>query len=139
MRHGNSVGPPSTRNIIHLETAVTDQIPDDEHPLVAPCVGHEALFFGPVDQDELKSEPGRAKREAQCQALCQQCTQRLECLYEAMVGNDQYGYWGGMNATQRRLLRRHMKEEGYTNEIPEGDEFIASLKAYQREKEGGDP
>ena len=139
MKHGRSVGLPLTRSTIHLETNVTVPVPDAEHPLVTPCVGREALFFGPVDQDELKSEPGRAKREAECLALCQQCTVQMECLFEAMIGNDQYGFWGGMNATQRRLFRRHMRREGYVDEIPEGDEFIASYNAFHRAREGGEP
>lgn len=41
--------------------------------------------------------------------LCQACPVQMLCLQFAMVNNEQYGIWGGLNSRQRSRLRRGKK------------------------------
>jgi hypothetical protein len=96
------------------------------------CEENEDIFFGP-DVDGRK-EIARAKREELCKAICRECVFRVRCLERALVHGDAYGVWGGMGEGERREFARHIKDEGYTREIPTGKEFYASLREFTRLK-----
>lgn len=61
------------------------------------------VFFG----DE--STPTRIPKR-----ICAACPVRAECLDWALDHNEKFGVWGGLNATERRRLRRNRTEHPTT-------------------------
>lgn len=99
-----------------------------------PCFGLVELFFGPGGDG--RYEDDREEREQRAKAICFECEYRMSCLERALVLNMEDGVWGGMAEGERRKFRRHLQAEGYSiREVPEGDEFWASLNSFYREIE----
>lgn len=68
----------------------------------AACASYPAeLFFPPSDAP---SAANAAK------AICQGCPVREECLSFALETAQAEGVWGGMNAGERRRLRRRLRD-----------------------------
>lgn len=95
------------------------------------CQGNEDIFFGP-DVDGRK-EVGRQQREELAKSICRSCPYRLRCLERSLVHGEMYGVWGGMGEGERREFAKHLKDEGYANEVPHGQEMYAAVHAYYRE------
>lgn len=96
------------------------------------CQEAPDLFFSAEEDGRMETD--RVEREELASSLCFTCPTRLRCLERAMVLGEAYGVWGGMGEHERRMFRKHMKDEGYRNEVPAGPEFRASLKAFYRER-----
>ena len=60
-------------------------------------------FFG---NDEMESPADRREREDEAKAICRQCPVRIECLDYAIVTNEQYGIWGGLNESELKAEKR---------------------------------
>lgn len=105
---------------------------DDEarRRLPPPCTGLSAMFFGP--ENDGRKEEGRREREEVAVSICMGCEYRMPCLEKSIVLDEDKGVWGGMTEGERRKFKRHLRDEGYINEVPEGDEFWATLNAYYR-------
>lgn len=68
----------------------------------------DVQFFAPDIEDhqqKRKFDTAPAKR------LCRSCPFIQECLSWALVTNQQYGVWGGMDERQRRAIRRCLNNE----------------------------
>lgn len=71
---------------------------------VAGCAGHYPGWFFPPAGGETAEE--RVAREAVARVVCEACPVRQPCLDLALDLAEPYGIWGGLNARQRRALRR---------------------------------
>ena len=78
-------------------------IDPDVWTLEAACLGRTELFFAP---DESESRGSRRHREALAKEVCGVCVVRVECLDEAIRGDERFGIWGGLTERERRALRR---------------------------------
>lgn len=58
------------------------------------------LFF--VPGYEIKDE--KLEREAKAKRVCGSCLVHQECLTFALLNNEQYGIWGGLNEAERKKL-----------------------------------
>ena len=52
--------------------------------------------------------PNESTPSSLARALCRECPVTVECLSVAMVERIEFGIWGGLNVSQRRLLRKGM-------------------------------
>ena len=98
-----------------------------------PCYGLSEAFYGP--ETDGRREEGRKEREAFAVDVCMGCDHRMLCLERALVLEEHRGVWGGMTEGERRKFNRHLRAEGYTDGVPEGDELWSSLNAYYRAQE----
>ncbi len=70
----------------------------------AACLKEEAIkFFG---NDEMETPADRRVREEEAKNVCQTCPVRIECLDYAILTNEQYGIWGGMNESELKAEKR---------------------------------
>jgi len=60
--------------------------------------------FYPPMHIERKHE--RVARERRAKQVCAGCPVRARCLDHAIVTDERYGIWGGLNQEERRSLRR---------------------------------
>lgn len=79
---------------------------------VAPCLGLTHLFFSPTDDQNPKSEPGRAERIKKAKAICHDCPVVDECLEWALRIQLGHGIAGGLTQGERRLLLKG-RRKGY--------------------------
>jgi len=64
----------------------------------APCSTVDPdMFFDAAEEDPMV--------EAQAKALCGGCQFRESCLSAAMIGNDEWGIWGGMTPSERESYK----------------------------------
>lgn len=76
--------------------------PDEGWRDSAACAGSDLDIFFPIGEDEEVVAPAKA--------ICAICPVREECLNYALTTNQPEGIWGGMTATERRRLRRRLRE-----------------------------
>jgi len=70
----------------------------------AECRGpHATVFFPPVLSE---SRDVKRAREAAAKAICAGCAVRDACLRHALDVGEQHGIWGGLSASERRVLVR---------------------------------
>jgi WhiB family redox-sensing transcriptional regulator len=78
-------------------------------------LGHE--YIGSLENDwrnkaECKGAsvnemfPPDASSEVVAKEYCCRCSVTEQCLAAAINNNERYGIWGGLNATERRLLKK---------------------------------
>lgn len=62
------------------------------------CRNANNLFFHP------EAERGRARsmRIAQAKSVCRRCPVLVECRHHALIAEEPYGIWGGMDERERR-------------------------------------
>lgn len=70
----------------------------------AACRGLDPDTFFVSDDVENRAE--RREREAAAKAVCARCPVVEECLAYALAAGERYGIWGGLNADERRALKR---------------------------------
>lgn len=99
-------------------------------PDASTCDEHGDLFFGTSEDGRM--EEGRVEREALAAAVCFSCPVRLRCLEKALVLAEPYGVWGGMGEGERRRFVKHLRSEGYRNEVPVMDELTASVQQFYK-------
>ena len=73
----------------------------------AACRSLPADLFFP--SGELEDQAVVQAEEAK--AVCARCPVRVACLEFAIATNQPYGVWGGLNASERRSLRRRRMAE----------------------------
>ncbi len=66
----------------------------------AACRGVDTDVFFPVTDEEA----------AEAKAVCASCPVREECLEFALQTRQEDGVWGGLTETERRRLRRRLRE-----------------------------
>jgi WhiB family redox-sensing transcriptional regulator len=71
----------------------------------AACRGADTDLFFPATEEEA----GPAK------AICALCPVREECLEFALQTRQEDGVWGGMTETERRRLRRRLRDRARAN------------------------
>ena len=67
-----------------------------------------AHFFAPA----LERRDAKHRREAAARALCRACPVRVQCLEYALVVQEPYGIWGGLNELERRRMLRKRADAG---------------------------
>ena len=67
----------------------------------AACIGTDPDAFFPAEKGA-----ERAARIIAAKKLCAGCPVQVECLTYATQNEEDYGVWGGLDAWERRKLRR---------------------------------
>ncbi|XVV02644.1 WhiB family transcriptional regulator [Actinosynnema sp. CA-248983] len=65
---------------------------------------HAACRTTDREVDWIDAEPGSAAA-AGCKAICRLCPVRLTCAITALITDESYGVWGGMDQVDREALR----------------------------------
>lgn len=68
----------------------------------AACSGVDSDLFFPVTDDE--------EATAQAKAICETCPVKDACLSYSLATNQAAGVWGGLDANERRRLRRRLRD-----------------------------
>lgn len=68
----------------------------------AACTSYPAEVFFPPSEVPLAANPAKA--------VCEGCPVRTECLSFALETAQAEGVWGGMDAGERRRLRRRIRD-----------------------------
>ena len=76
--------------------------PDEGWREQAACGGADADVFFPAGEDEALVAPARE--------ICAACPVMDECLRYALSTNQTEGVWGGMTGSERRRLRRRIRD-----------------------------
>lgn len=76
--------------------------PDEDWRELAACSGADSDLFFAVAEDSPASEKAKA--------ICAACPVQEACLQYAIATNQTDGIWGGMTATDRRRLRRRLRD-----------------------------
>ena len=71
----------------------------------AACRGLDTDVFFPVTDEEAE----------EAKAICETCPVREECLEFALATRQEDGVWGGLTETERRRLRRRLRERARVN------------------------
>ena len=66
----------------------------------AACTGHAEYFFN----DAKKTNVREAKK------ICAGCPVKQQCLEHGLT-HDEYGIWGGLTATERRVFKRNLRKK----------------------------
>jgi WhiB family redox-sensing transcriptional regulator len=71
----------------------------------AACSGiNSDLFFPPGDDDPTPEQTTKAKE------ICAQCPVQEACLQYSLATNQAAGVWGGLDAGERRRMRRRIRD-----------------------------
>jgi len=76
--------------------------PVEEWRVSAACRGANLEVFFPEDGDEVGV--------AAAKAVCEACPAQEACLQYALATNQTEGVWGGLDKSERRRLRRRMRD-----------------------------
>lgn len=76
--------------------------PDEGWREQAACRGADAEIFFPPGEEESLVAPAKA--------ICESCPVTDECLRYALATNQTEGIWGGMTGSERRRLRRRIRD-----------------------------
>lgn len=76
--------------------------PDVNWRSEAACTGIDSDLFFPSSEDEPAS--------VEAKAVCESCPVREACLQYALATNQTAGVWGGLDAGDRRRLRRRIRD-----------------------------
>ena len=68
----------------------------------AACAGIDSEVFFPTSEEEPASEEAKA--------ICAECPVREACLQYALATNQAAGVWGGLDAGDRRRMRRRIRD-----------------------------
>jgi WhiB family redox-sensing transcriptional regulator len=85
--------------------AVNDLVwePDETWRVEAACSGVSSDLFFPVGEDPESS--------AAAKDICAVCPVREACLQYAISTNQTEGVWGGLDANERRRMRRRLRDK----------------------------
>jgi WhiB family transcriptional regulator, redox-sensing transcriptional regulator len=78
-------------------------VPEEGWRADAACRDLDIDIFFPVDESEEAALPAKA--------ICATCPVADECLQYALATNQAEGVWGGLDATERRRLRRRIRDQ----------------------------
>lgn len=68
----------------------------------AACAGSDNDIFFPAGEDDEIVAPAKA--------ICAACPVKDDCLQYALATNQTEGVWGGLSASERRRLRRRIRD-----------------------------
>lgn len=92
------------------------------------CLGRGELFYGPD-----VSEADKELREKECKSICYTCSYRLPCLEASIRERHEWGVWGGMGESERRLFINFMLRKGYTRK-PTRKRLRQAMKQFYQAK-----
>lgn len=76
--------------------------PDTRWREAAACSGVESDLFFPASEEASAAQAAKA--------ICGECPVREACLQYALVTNQAAGVWGGLDAADRRRMRRRLRD-----------------------------
>jgi len=76
--------------------------PEEQWRELAACAGANADTFFPDEGDELGV--------AAAKAICAECPVQSLCLQYAIATNQTAGVWGGLDGSERRRMRRRVRD-----------------------------
>lgn len=68
----------------------------------AACSGIDSDVFFPSSDDEAST--------AKAKAVCESCPVKEDCLGYSLATNQKAGVWGGLDANERRRMRRRIRD-----------------------------
>lgn len=77
--------------------------PDVDWRSEAACSGVDSDIFFPAAEEDREAT-------AQAKAICEGCPVREACLQYALATNQSAGVWGGLDAGERRRMRRRIRD-----------------------------
>lgn len=77
--------------------------PDVSWRADAACSGVDSDVFFPASEEDEQAV-------AQAKAICAECPVREACLQYALATNQSAGVWGGLDAGDRRRMRRRIRD-----------------------------
>ena len=77
--------------------------PDVSWRSEAACSGVDSDVFFPASEEDEQAV-------AQAKAICAECPVREACLQYALATNQSAGVWGGLDAGDRRRMRRRIRD-----------------------------
>ena len=77
--------------------------PDVQWRTEAACTGVDSDLFFPASEED-------SAATAQAKAICAECPVREACLQYALSTNQSAGVWGGLDAGERRRMRRRIRD-----------------------------
>jgi WhiB family redox-sensing transcriptional regulator len=81
----------------------------------AACRGLDPDVFFVSEDVENRTE--RRERESTAKAVCARCLVIEDCLGYALAAGERYGIWGGLNADERRALKRRGTDQTATERV----------------------
>jgi WhiB family redox-sensing transcriptional regulator len=90
-----------TQHVLTLSDLMWE--PDTNWRSDAACTGVDSEIFFPV----LEDDPEAA---AKAKSICAECPVREACLQYALATNQAAGVWGGLDAAERRRMRRRIRD-----------------------------
>ena len=104
-----------------IGSKVLEQVPEDDDPAVLLEMKNEAQalitagrnwrdFARCLRSDPELFFPGKGGSDKEAKAVCAKCPVIEQCLDHALERNEGHGTWGGMNAEERRALRRRTRQ-----------------------------
>ena len=76
--------------------------PDESWRVDAACSGVSSDLFFPTGDDPQASSAAKA--------ICAECPVREACLEYSLATNQTEGVWGGLDANERRRMRRRLRD-----------------------------
>jgi WhiB family transcriptional regulator, redox-sensing transcriptional regulator len=76
--------------------------PEEGWRRLAACAGSDSDVFFPDQADDVAIELAKE--------ICESCPVQEACLQYALATNQTEGIWGGMDAQERRRLRRRIRD-----------------------------
>jgi WhiB family redox-sensing transcriptional regulator len=77
--------------------------PDIDWRSDAACSGVDSDIFFPAAEED-------AEATAQAKSICAECPVREACLQYSLATNQTAGVWGGLDAGERRRMRRRIRD-----------------------------
>lgn len=76
----------------------------------AACRGEDTELFYPEGVDDRSATESQYRH---AKKICDTCTEKNECLKDALDRDERYGMWGGESPRKRLEISRY-KKQGYT-------------------------
>ncbi len=79
-----------------------------QYPTEIPCTGKTNIFFQ-SDGKKNTDNTGAKSLEIIAKQICATCDLIYPCLADALISDEKFGIWGGMNKMQRSTLMKQLE------------------------------
>lgn len=107
-----------------------------KHPFILPLTGAEPCTQTDPEMFYEESGPQALLNIPILRKICADCPIINECAEHA-IAHEEYGFWGGLTARERKLLRRKRRQR-MVSPVVYNDTVVAARKAEQRKRERDD-
>lgn len=107
-----------------------------KHPFILPLTGAEPCTQIDPEMFYEESGPQALLNLPILRRVCSDCPIINECAEHA-IAHEEYGFWGGLTARERKMLRRKRRQR-IVSPVVYNDKVVAARKAEQRKRERDD-